>query len=188
MAANSLYPSFVKLFYTSNAHQHVMIIPVKAELVGEDWLFRDKGGNLTLEIVAALTPFITVIKPFYHTSANFDFAELWTLASPGADPVYVLAEDLNIAGTGAAAVAMSQMVLTFRTVGGGLYRLYLMEQSNAANAVQRAPFTGAYATINTYITGSGSIIAARDGSYLSSMASAITKINDALRKKYLLNV
>lgn len=188
MAINSLYPGFWKIFYTSGGHQHVMTVPVKPVEVGGVWLHEDKNGNQTASLTVAATAFITAIKTQLHTTGNFDYVELWTMASPSADAVFREAVNLNIAGTSATTTLQwGQAVYVFRTVAGGLYRLYLMEPGDTNNIYGHAPWAGGNAALETALTGINSYVAARDGSYLASLASKVTKTNDALRKKYLLN-
>lgn len=188
MAVNSLYPGFWKLRYDSGVHTHTMIVPVKPELVGDVWYHYDKDGNLTADLETAATAFVNIIKVFLPDGGSFQDVELWTLSSPTAAPVFQELVDLSIAGTNVgAAMNNGQLLFTFRTVAGGLYRLYLMESAGTLDSVSNPPFSGATATAVAALVASSSYVAGRDGSFLSSCVRSITKVNDALRKKYLLD-
>lgn len=189
MAANSLYPGFWRIHYTSNAHPHVMVVPVKPVNVGGSWFFQDKQGNTVVGLVAAATAFINPLKPFMHTSSTFVDVELWTMSSPTADPVFQDVQPLGIAGTAATAtIPREQFVGTFRTQGGSLWRLYLMEAVVQIDQVTNPPYNANYAALVTALTGLSSYVAGRDGTFLNSCVRFVAKENDALRKKYLLNV
>lgn len=189
MAANSLYPGFWRIHYTSNGHTHVMVVPVKPVNVGGTWFFQDKQGNTVSGLVAAATAYVTLLKPFMHTSSTFVDVELWTMTTPTADPIFQDVQPLGIAGTGATAtIPREQFVGTFRTQGGSLWRLYLMEAIVQTDQVINPPYNATYATLVNGLTGNNSYVAGRDGSFLNSCVRFVSKENDALRKKFLLNV
>jgi hypothetical protein len=192
VAQNSLYPGFVKLKYQSNGHDHQMILPVKPfqDFTG-NWTLEEKGVPAGEAFENAMEDLSTALKPLFPTSATILFAELWTMDSPTADPQYRTTRELNDAGTGSgAAVANSQAVITFRTTNGGIARIYIMEGRNAVNVEAYPPtFTGLtdFVAFSAYATGSGSPIYGRDGGELLTPIRALSKTNDALRKKFILD-
>lgn len=189
MALHSLDPGFWKIYYTSNAHQHIQVVPVKPVLTGGVYLFEEKGGNVTDDFATAVAAYAAILKLSLPTTANIDYAEFWRVASPLADPVYEEAVDLNVAGTNVVAVQpLAQVVYTFRTVGGGLYRWYVMEGAQGATTNNKPPFGGTTQTVSNLLIAADSYVAGRDGTYLGSLARALGKINDALRKKYFVDV
>lgn len=189
MAINSLYPGFWKIHYTSNGHTHVMTVPVKPVNVGGVWFFQDKQGNTTAQLSAAATAYVTLIKPFMNTGSTFVDVEFWSMATPTSDPIFQETVVLGIAGTSASAtIAREQFSGAFRTVGGGLWRLYLMEAIVQIDQVTNPPYNATYATLVNGLIGGQSYVAGRDGTFLSSCVRFVAKENDALRKKYLLNV
>lgn len=188
MASNSLYPGFIRLVYTGNAHLHIQTIPIiSIDPSGGSYNIGLRGGTQDLW-TDAIVDYITVAKPFLAAADDFVSASLWEVPTIGADPIFLEETMLGIAGTGGTAVANSQTVITFRTNQGGLYRWYLMEGSNAVDVIVNPPFAGAAATFVAYMVGATSLVAGRDGGLLTSAVRYVTKINDALRKKYFLNV
>ena len=100
MPNNSLYPGFAKFFYTSNGHGHTHVVPIQSPLDtgGGVWQIGLKGGGNAL-ISAAFLTYANVIKALFDVGASIVHAELWTLSSPTADPIYQQDVNLAIAGT-----------------------------------------------------------------------------------------
>lgn len=191
MAINDLAPGFIKLFYNSNGHNHVDTIPIRPSgtpVPGTMPNVLDAGDNVVTALVG-LTAYITAIKALYHTSASFVGYEVYTKAI-GFDPLFVFGDDLNIAGTSAvAAVPDGEVVITFRTAQGGVAKFYAMEGSTATN-VRTAARTGAagiVGTLTTFFLGATNIRMGRDTAKIISGIYFTSKINDALRKKRVLD-
>lgn len=189
MTINSLYPGFVKVHYTSNAHPHVAVLPVKPFLSFDgNWFVETKSGGVGQNLGTALATWCTRFKALLHTSSTIVDAELWTIASIGADPIFAHTYSLAVVGTsGTVANPYSQLVFTWRTSLGGLLRTYLMEGVTPDDTIYYPPSTGAIADIIDLFTGDNAWICGRDGGFGVGLIRAIAKENDALRKKYLLS-
>lgn len=191
MALNSLWPGFVRLEYLAATTKHIAILPCAPVNLAGVWNLTLKGGaNQTF--TAAIDAYMVVLRPCSPATMTFVSAQLWTLANPTADPVFVQEYGLNLAGTAAGGIVVdSQIVTTYRTGLGGLYRHYQMESSLAAlNTKYKGPnFMNAVqlALIN-YIIGANGWIIGRDSGTLIVAISQITKTNDALRRRRLLQV
>lgn len=192
MAHNSLWPGFVKISYTNNLIQHNMTLPLQPV---PGWtsgvapeLVTKSGG--TLSAALAVTGIMTAMRPAFATTTLFDAAEFWFYDDPDSDPVWVWTEPIGLAGTSASAVMpMGQAVMSFRTVHGGIYRMYLMEPSllftiNTRQAWPAFPAVGA--AIANYVIGNSSVVRGRDnGNVVIPMWNSV-KTSDAIRKKRLL--
>lgn len=189
MPINSLYPGFVKLFYNSNGHEHVQTIPVQPYIgVGGGWWLTRKDGTPGSVWTTQIVTYATLLRPYFHSSSAINRAELWTMASPTSDPVYRETHTIALAGTSATApTPYLQRSVTYRAQLGGLYRWMLMETSEVMNAELYPPFSGTDLAMANYLTGGTSIVCARDGSFLVVPIRLLTKTNDQLRKKYLLD-
>lgn len=190
MTIHDISPGFIIVFYSSNGHSHKHIIPIKnpIDTGGGEYSVDTKAAS-GVDVDTAMGLWATAVKPLLFTGSTLLYWELWTKASPTADPIFRETGDLSVVGTnGAAAIAMSQFVASYRTALGGTGKFTLMETAMPLNVVTKPTYTGAFLTLYTYLTGSGSIYAGRDEGYPVSIPKMITKINDALRKKYLLNV
>jgi hypothetical protein len=84
---------------------------------------------------------------------------------------------------------MEEIVYSFRTGAGGVLKIYGMEASIAAN--QRLPLrtssAAPHGAIATYLMGTDGWVIGRDGGFPIAGRFITTKINDALRKKQLLD-
>lgn len=186
MTPNSLYPGFIKLHHEAPKAEHIYTLPVKPFLsVGGDYWLEEKAVVGGENWVAALTRYITAIKPLIVTTQTFTYAELWTMATPTADPIYQDTATLNIAGTGGASmVEASQITFSFRTSEGGNGKVVMLDQVLAVNAKYRAPYTSVVGAVVTYLLSSQCCIFGRDGGYPVAVVKALTKTNDVLRRKY----
>jgi len=189
MPNNSLAPSFIKLFYTSNGHEHIMTIPVLAYLgIGDIWFLQEKASSVGRAWTVSFPEFITAMRPAFPPSDTFVSAELWTMASPTADPIFREAQALGTLGTGSGTdLANGQASMTYRSSTGGLYRLILLEGLFPVNLKDAPPFVAPFLAIDTYVRATTSVIFARDGGNLIAAIRLLTKTNDTLRKKFLLD-
>lgn len=186
-------PGWLEVDYTANAHQHKMRLPcvyVGTPTPGSmpSVVLKDLTS---LAADTALTAFLTVVKPFFKTTDAFNNCTAWYKSTPTSAPVSLHQFNVGIAGTSAnTPILAGQFVMTFRSLLGHHWRLYLMETGNAINVIVKFPYTGFSGTlaIHNYVIGGTSFIVARDGSYLSTSLRTVTKLNDALRKRFILSV
>lgn len=182
---NSLYPGFVKLFYSVGTKEHTSILPCKPFLNAlSAWWVENKGGGGGGLWTAAVDSYLAVIKAFYHSSASWTNAELWTLASAESDPIYREGYMPGVAGTAATSpTPMAQLVVSGRTQEGGVAKLYLMEPSLVVNQKLKPPYATTYAALATYMLGSTSWIVGRNGGFWIAVPQQTTKTNDTLRRQ-----
>jgi len=188
MAINCLAPGFMRLFYESNGHNHQMVLPVIPNTVAPSFLLRKKGGG-TISQSDAVVALWSVVSPIFADADTLSGWEAFTQADCASAPVFQnpgTAVGL-VGSSGIADQQWVQAVLTFKTVAGGRGRFTLLEQANAQD--QKASLSSLSATpvgdLVDYLTGADSWVVARDGSYLGLPLNFVTKVNDALRKKFL---
>lgn len=185
MAIHSLYPGFIKMFYTGNGHQHVQVLPVvPSEVVSGTWYVRGNDGTF-YTFTDAMDVYTDVFADLLAGSDGIGYAELYTMTSETADPLFVASLSLAVSGHAAtASVPNSQAVIPFRTSVGGLFRFYAMEGFKETNIVDRLPISDTEALgIIGFLTGDQGFVVGRDGGSLVAATSFITKVNDRLRKK-----
>lgn len=191
MSDNDLAPGFIRLFYTSNNHRHEDVIPIRfsgTPTPGVEPNILDNGDNV-VSASGGLLVYVNTIKGFHHTSSSFTGWEIYS-KGVGADPTFVFGADLSVVGTSAVAlVPFGQMVTTFRTNQGGVGKLYLMETPQAPNQriAARTTLAAPYGAFIANLLGATGIRIGRDGGKYVSGIYITTKVNDALRKRYVLN-
>lgn len=190
--SNDLAPAFVKLYYQSNGHNHVATIPCVFSgtiVPGEKPLVIIKSGS-PIDVDVAITAYWAVQKAQLKATDSLLSYECYE-KQPGEDPDFFFGDDLPIVGTnGGTTLPFSQVSATFRTGLGGLLRLFLMECVTTINTKTALRTTaGGYAgALATYVLGNTSWIIGRDGATPITGLWVTTKYNDALRRKFLLNV
>lgn len=190
MPINSLYPSFVKIFYSANGHPHTMVLPVQMVLpAGNPPSLTLKNGTTQDWETCVGTNFVPLLAQVFNVASSFVSAEIWSMATPTADPVFVDAMTIGMVGqSGSPTVPYSQVSMTFRAADGGLFRLLLLEGTQGANARDDPPFDGAAnLNISNFLIGATSFVCARSGGYLIAPIRLLTKTNDKLRSKFLLD-
>lgn len=189
---NSLAPGFVIARYTTNGHQHRMVLPVKPAAVytpGQIPSFL--GYNNTSSTITQFSANLSLyLKPMFAATGTYDGIEYWQKPTKDDDPVFISASDeASGVGTNATAVVpYSELVMTFRTKGGGILKNYFLECSFSPNVRISAPlYNGSTPCVNwlSFLISVDSPILGRDGTYPLMGLHAATKTNDILRKKYL---
>lgn len=187
MSDHSLYPSFLKVFYTSGGNAHIQTLPVFAYNTLGTWNLAARGVAF-MTAAAWLAGWANVCKAVHSTTATINYAELWTMASPTSAPINVAVFPLAVAGTGSGGfVRWEESVYTLRTELGGILKVYLMETiSTVDQKIAISALSGASAAISNYLLADATCcVTGRDGAHPSAGVNFITKTNDALRKRAL---
>lgn len=189
MAQNSLSPAFIKLYYTNGVTEHVMTLPTKLGsgfAPGEDPNLV-KHTDTTVLFSTYIASLKDSIRGCFHSGTTLDTAEIWSQPTPEDDPVWIYTVGITAAGThGTANVVASQLVMTFRSDLGGLFRLYLMEQPVGVNqAVKYTAMSNPQLALANAITATSSAIYARDNGAPILCLGYKTKTNDVLRRRLL---
>lgn len=98
--------------------------------------------------------FIDAIAPQMSNATDFTTVELWKYPPEGFDAVFYGVYASGVSGTNVnPAQAAHYDIFTFRTLGGGIMRLTLLESTNSANNVQSFPTASTVANaLFNYIT------------------------------------
>lgn len=193
MTQNSLYPGFVKLKYSANGHTHYQVLPVIPDTPAspgiEPYFALADGPAAGMNIL--IDEYIALIDNLYTDTASFILAEFWRVPTIGSDPVFEYVYEIGQPGLSATAPTLAgQLCISLRTSAGGILKLYYMETVSGLAVKDDYPFANSAinALTNYLIGGSTGWIVGRDGGYPIAGLRALTKVNDALRKKYVLNV
>lgn len=190
MAIHSLFPGFVKLLYTNDTRPHVQILPVNVSThaPGIEPNFNQKGGDND-GMNNCIDSWMTVIRPIFNADTSFISAEYWNIAEVGDPPVFEFTTAIGLNGTAVQPnLGLTQAVISLRPAGGGILKLYFMEGVMTPDIADAYPFTNAaFQDIAEFLVGDTNWITARGGSFPLAPLRMTSKVNDALRKKYLLN-
>ena len=193
MSHNALSPAFVKLTYVVATRAHIATIPVN--YTGSDAPGSSASSvNLTapsgaVTFAAFIDAYVAAIVDFFNTGASITMAELWKQPTPDDDPLFISVYTVGEAGTSASAtVAASQANFSFRSATGGKAHLRFMETRYSINLRDDFPFGATErADFAIYVTSLDCPIIARDGGRLVVPIRFVTKTNDVLRKRQLLD-
>lgn len=186
MAVHSLSPGFIELQYTYSNLLHKMRIPVTpatgwATGVQPD-LVRKNGTNVAMN--TAIDELIALLRPLFQNTTEFTKAEAWFYPTGAADPIWVWTYAIGLLGSNVGTnVVSSQMVVSFRSLVGGLAKIYLMEGVFTPNVRNSYPFgAGNLTNLTNYMIGGTSFWYARDNGALIVPIWSSSKTNDKLRK------
>lgn len=191
MTSNSISPAYVQLNYTSNGHPHKALYPCSYDGSVSPGLEPDvtRRVGAAEPVSAAVAALVALLKPFMDTTATFDNFYAYSKPTPTSAPVLIWTGALAVAGTsGTAVVPAEEIMFTFKTPAPGGLKLYLMEATFALNYRAPLPTTGAspQAALNNYICGPNDWIIGRNGNFPLIGLNITTKMNDHLRRKYIL--
>jgi hypothetical protein len=189
MAQNSLDPGFLILYYTRSSLYHRAVYQIAfagTPTPGVEPNILDVTGD-AIGSSTAVTAWITLIKARFNSDTTFTGYEVWSKASPSSDPIFIYGDDYAVVGTNVNnALSMGQVCLSFRTVGGGVMKLYFMESTSAANQKIACRVGAAdWGSTVTFVLGDGAWMYGRDDERALSGIWITTKTNDALRKRRL---
>ena len=191
MAFNYPGPYEVRIYYSTTNRMHVQKLncavtnnPAIGDAFSTILVQPHSGAPIALS--TGVDAYILLVKALYAAAdATFIRAELWHYTPGTFDSYYISTYVLGVAGTAAAATFPSgQVVLTFRTVEGGIMRLSLMETVSLSGVTQYAPYgAGSVKNLTDYIIGSTGWILARDTSFPVANYAFHPGGNEALFKK-----
>jgi len=190
MARHSLFPNSITIHYTSNAHGHAMVLPVGV-VAGSapGWTLPVRVGS-PVDWRDAVDDFALLLAPVFDTGSSIDYAELFTYEATDSPAEFLAARTLDVAGTNVgSAQPFVQAVFPFKALGGTSLRLTMLESVAGANV--HVPYTSivsGYSDIADFILSDDDWIITRGGDFPFVSLGMTTKVNDKLRKRYLLDI
>lgn len=191
MPRNSLFPNSITIHYTSNGHQHNMDLPVG--VVGgsaPNWTLPVRSGAPVVWM-DAIDTWAALISGLFHTTDSIDYADLFTYEAPTSSPEFLATHLIGQAGINATADApWVQLVAPFKAPGNTSMRLTLLEGVEPPNA--KLSYADVPAStlkdILDFVLSDDDWIITRAGTFPLASLGITTKVNDKLRKKFLLDV
>jgi hypothetical protein len=127
---------------------------------------------------------VNVMKPLYGASDDISRAELWKNDEDSDSASYVSTFDISVAGTGAAGILSQQCIFTYRSNGGHIAKIYLMEQNVAGSSQARPPFpSGTLKVFAEWFDGAGSFVITRDDTFMRFALGISLGQNEAIWRK-----
>lgn len=185
----------IRIFYTtvsggvSLEHRHTFDVqPVEPIAVGAAFADiyasrRDGSSDNALSIL--IDEYIDLIKPLYKSDTNFVRAELWQYGGSSLDASYKASYPLGVAGDSAnSTVPAQQVTVTFRTLGGYILRLQLMESVVGGDTKDPYPFVNvAVKALADYVISDQNFVKARDNTFPIVALNASYGANEKLWRK-----
>jgi hypothetical protein len=147
-----------------------------------------KGGGVTSASVRIIA-LVNVLAPLLKSTSTFDSYEAYYQPNPAVAPTFLWADSVGLTGSSGLAIQpATEYVFSFKTSAPGGLKLYVMEGVTGANQRFAAPFTVATPErdLNDFMTGSAAWVTGRNGLYPLVGLFATSKMNDHLRRKYIL--
>jgi hypothetical protein len=183
----ALAPGYGKLTYSGTLFPHHLIMPINFDGtptpgVEPDIVLKDAS---TISFSSAFAGFLTEFRPFFGSATNFGLVEVHAVDATTGEDTFIWGYNANVTGTGTGTnTPLSQLVQTFKLIGGGVYKLFAMEGLITVNNKTFPPYGGVPESMSDFITGAGSPVYGRDNTYPFAPISMTTKTNDALRKQH----
>lgn len=196
MAVHELYPGFIKFYYVVSSRTHQQILPIVPDddyppgTPSDEIFFTTRAAAVVMD--AWLDDYAELFAASLNNSSGnaTTIAEFWKIPELGGDPVFVQAYETAKAGTSSVAtVVSSQATMSFRTSLGGIYKWVQLDQVISVNLRDDTPLSASTARLSmaNFLKADASPVVGRDGGYLISPIRFVTKTNDRLRKKNLLD-
>jgi len=148
--------------------------------------------DLTSDVLSTYcNAWTTLIKPLFNNGAgnSIDRYELWQYDDESFDATFISALSAGTATTGTtAATTAGQVIITYRTIGGGIMKLNFMETIIAVGIRDTPPFANATLdAINTFILSGDNAFLGRDNTFPFASIAMYPGTNEALFKKRFRN-
>lgn len=190
MPRHSLFPNSVTINYTSNGHSHKQVLPVGV-VAGSapGWTLPTRDGG-TVDWRLAVSGWANILAGLLDDTASVDSAELYTYEATGSPAELLAVEPLDVPGDGPLGVSpWTQQVFPFKALGGTSTRITVIEGWQTPDSKASFASTGdaQFCTLMEFILSDDDWIITRGGTFPFISLGWTSKINDKLRKKYLLD-
>ena len=189
MATDKLFPAFVRIQYHSAKAPHIATIPVKGYIGGgagdvgelENW----DGGSFPSD--DTIEDFIDLWATMVDNALTFDRWQLFTVPSPGAQPVWIFEGAHSVVGSATITAGQTfavQHTMTFRTDNNGLYKLVTLDRNSGGFWGRSYVPSAIEQDVIDFILSGLSFIAGRDNGRPVSFNRLTVSENDRLAREY----
>lgn len=190
MALNYPGPYEIEFRYTTSGIQHtaryncdVTGTPSPGDLPSAIDVNLRSGSTLSLDTVVA--NWVLLLDSLFHTSVTFDDYTFWKYTPLSFDRTFITTASIGSNGTSATATNLSHaIILTFRTIEGGVMKLNFMESINSQIARLTYAASGPdVKAIFDFVVSTANWVLARDTSYPIATIHSLGGENEAVFKK-----
>jgi len=148
----------------------------------------DTRDNTGEQLDVAIDAWVALIDGLYYNGAgavSFDYAELWKYEEESYDASFISTYDIAVAGASAVTtVTASQVILTYRTIAGGVMKQSFMEGNVAIGEIDTPPYANTtLEAIRNFTLGGSNWMIGRDNAHPFSAIGAYPGQNEALFKR-----
>lgn len=194
MTPFSLYPAFVRLFYTTAYAPHSMTLPVlgwnppSGGHPSGTFLCHDTSQADAEDTIDGL---VAVLKEVWKSTTHVTEAIIYTMAAPVAPAIPQVTYEVNVAGvnTNAGWDEATQLTFTLRTNLFHKMKLVMLDfpsDNDFQKYTAEADINVAYQNIVAVLKEDANTWCGRDRGQPTTFVSMITDLNDGLRKRYRL--
>lgn len=187
--ANSLAEGFLRLTYSNPFSVHHAIFPVNyagTPVPGTEPTLTLKDST-TQGAIAAFAEFTALYKVMLDSDVQLGLVEAYAVDADTEERTFLYGWNAALVGTASGSLQKGVMnTLTFKTIGGGVLKIVIMEGNFLSGVTLRPPYTvdSEWANLAAFICSGDSFIIGRDNTYPFAPISIKTKESDALRKRY----
>nr|CRY96454.1 hypothetical protein [uncultured prokaryote] len=193
MAINYPGPYELRIFYDTQLTFGAHVMKLNLDLDSDPEIGAEFEDISTENHDASTTPLnsltealLTVLAPLFQSTTDFPLVELWSYAAGTFDATFRAAYDPVVSnGSAGTAIPAGQAIITFRTAGGGIAKLSLMESNLTAGPDQSFPTASTpINNLASFMTVASRPWLGRDNTRFLVPKAYFPGQNEALWKKY----
>lgn len=198
MPANSLYPGFMQIEYTSPYGAHVMKVPIvgyddiDSGLSGVPKIYTQAGSGANVDASAGVTALVNLMKPFFETDTTFTSWTVFKIAAIGDPAVPAATGSIGIAGTttpGTYWKKAVQLTWTWKCADFSIFKLVMLDAVSLNNFDKTTSLSGLTAedALDTYVRGNTFWGQSRANGRPVTFLQRSKTLNEKLRRSYAMN-
>lgn len=186
--ANSLSEGFARITYNGATGAHHAIVPINfagTPVPGVAPSLTTKGAT-SVGAEVGIGEFLDVYRANFYSTTLFGLVEIYAVDPDTEERTFIYGFDASRAGSsGGVPVVLGMATTTFKTVGGGVLKIVMMESVSPVNTKFYPPFDEEtpIGALVEYVVSDASIVIGRDDEVAFAPISFTSKTSDALRKR-----
>lgn len=151
------------------------------DMADYDILTRNNGPQPADEVIDA---YVALLVPFFNNTHSIDRAELWKFVDGTNTSSFYSTYDIAEVGTGGGVVISSEIIITYRTLGGGTLRQTFLDTVFSPGVTDSPPFSNTPGeAMRGFVLGDGSFLLGRDNTLPFAAIGLYKGTNERLFKE-----